>query len=485
MTGVTFDVAPLGEEICASLVSVRPVVDRRSEAPGGVPPAMPNCVRLGLDKHDKVSPKFLLTVALQTADQLLENNGTLFSRDQIQLLSQGERPTVRLDLEGADKYDDAKTAADEPERVKMAQGIFLRLFKDGRVGGEFKSSRDEHLDVLAVLEKPVVTVSDFRQALVKVYSAYEPSGDYVSGVWKGICRPMLMGNYQIPQVKVGSPYEGKVCPRCDPGPLVSLPAAPSSLMDTISSRRCDSLYNSPDKFVPDNHSIPVNEWIMPNFNKVYTMDGEWPVLGVVNGAWGAHADRVSKAVQDEADKQGVVCTPFPWQCTWKPSTPSGRRPDGFLELSQKDAAAIVQAEMDEHIKYWRVANLGDLIKSYRLTPQLVQELEIQAEQLVKDARVAERITDKDGHAERRAPNQPRDATKYRKPSNDGWYIGSYAQAYVVLEYNEDGTASEMRFATVPTCLNAESGAEAANRQRDFWVQVRIDAASQDKIDYWS
>ncbi|EZG43490.1 hypothetical protein GNI_169910 [Gregarina niphandrodes] len=118
MTGMTFDVGSPSEEICTSLVSVRPVVDRRSEAPGGVPPAMPNCVRLGLDTHDKVSPKFLLTVALQTVDQLLNNEGTLFSHDQIQLLSQGERPTVRLDLEGADKYDDAKTTADEPERVR-------------------------------------------------------------------------------------------------------------------------------------------------------------------------------------------------------------------------------------------------------------------------------------------------------------------------------------------------------------------------------
>ncbi|EZG43494.1 hypothetical protein GNI_169950 [Gregarina niphandrodes] len=66
----------------------------------------------------------------------------------------------------------------------------------------------------------------------------------------------------------------------------------------------------------------------------------------------APGELVCKAVQDEADKQGVVCTPFPQQCTWNPSTPSGRRPDGFLELSEKDAGAIVQAEMDEHIKYW-------------------------------------------------------------------------------------------------------------------------------------
>ncbi|EZG80192.1 hypothetical protein GNI_022230 [Gregarina niphandrodes] len=480
MTGVTFDVDYPGEEICDSLISVRPVVDRRSEAPRGVPPAMPNCVRLGLAYHDKVSPKFLLAVALQTVDQLLDNEGTLFSRDQIQLLSREERPTVRLDLEGADEYDDAKTAADDPERVKMAQGVFLDLFRHGRMGGELKSSEDEHLDVLAVLEKAVATMSEFREALVKVYSAYEPSGDYVSGVWKGICRPMLMLDFEIPQVIVWSPGRGKVCPRCAPGPLVSLPAAPSSLMDTINLRKCETLCNSPDKFVPDNHRIPVNEWIVHDFDKVYTMDGEWPVWEVVNGAWGAHADRMSKAVQDEADKQGVMCTTFPWQCTWRPLTPSGRRPDVFLELSQKDAAAIVQAEMDDHIKYWRVVNLGDLVKSYRLLPELVQDLERQAKHLVMDARCVATIT---GHAERLAPDAPRDPTKYHKPSNDGWYIGSYAQAHVVLEYNKDGTASEMRFATVPTCLNAESEAEAERKERDFWAQVRRDAACRDEIGF--
>ncbi|EZG43492.1 hypothetical protein GNI_169930 [Gregarina niphandrodes] len=482
LTGVTFDVGSPGEEICASLVEVRPVLDRRLTAPCGVPPAMPNCVRLGLDGHDKISPKFLLTIALQTVDQMLKNEGTLFSPEQIQLLSKEEGPTVCLDLEGADKYDDAKTAADEPERAKMAQDIFLRWFKDGRVGGKYKSSREENGDVLAVLEKPWATVSEFREALVKVYSTYEPSGDYVSGVWKGICRPVLVQGWKVPKVAVGPAFEGKVCPRCEPGPLVSLPTPPSRLFESVARRERTGSYGL-ESFVPDNHHVPLNEWVVEGFNEVFTMDEEWPVSEVLTGAWGYNVDRMSRTVQDEADKQGVICTPFPWQCTWKPSTPSGRRPDGFLELSQKDAAAIVQAEMDEHIKYWRVLNLGDMVKSYRLTPHLVYELETQADKLVKEARLVEEITDKDGHAERLAPNEPRDLNKFNKPSNDGWYIGSYAQVYVVLEFKEDGTASGLRVATVPMCLNAKSANEAKRKQELFWNQVRRDAGSEGAFKY--
>ncbi|EZG43484.1 hypothetical protein GNI_170110 [Gregarina niphandrodes] len=178
MTGVTFDVGSPGEEICTSLVGLHTVIDRRPEPPCGVPPAMPNCVRLGLDGHDKVSPKFLLTIALQTVDQMLKNEGTLFSPEQIQLLSTEKRPTVCLDLKGADKYPDAEKAADEAERVKMAQSVFLCLIKGSRMKNKFRDSLDIKSDVFDVLKKPWATMSEFRGALVKVYSACEPSGDY-------------------------------------------------------------------------------------------------------------------------------------------------------------------------------------------------------------------------------------------------------------------------------------------------------------------
>ncbi|EZG43483.1 hypothetical protein GNI_170100 [Gregarina niphandrodes] len=209
------------------------------------------------------------------------------------------------------------------------------------------------------------------------------------------------------------------------------------------------------------------------------MDGQWPVSEVLTGAWGYNVDRMLKAVQDEADKQGVICTPFPWQCTWKPSTPSGRRPDGFLELSQEEAAAIVQAEMDEHMKYWRVVNLGDLVKSYRVSPQIIHQLQTQAETLIEEAILVEKATDRAGHAKRLAPNEPRDLTELNKPSNDGWYIGSYSQVYVVLEFNEDGTASGLRVAMVPMCLNAKSAEEAERRQTRFWGKVCMDAGCAD------
>ncbi|EZG43386.1 hypothetical protein GNI_174520, partial [Gregarina niphandrodes] len=133
LTGVTFDVTGPGEEHCGSLATKRVVWDRRDKVPGDVPPPMPDCVRIGFADQDRITPRLFLTIALQTVDELMKSEDTLFNPDQIHLLSHAIRPTVRVDFERGTMYGDAKKARDEAERVRVAQKVLMQLAEAGKL----------------------------------------------------------------------------------------------------------------------------------------------------------------------------------------------------------------------------------------------------------------------------------------------------------------------------------------------------------------
>ncbi|EZG43498.1 hypothetical protein GNI_169810 [Gregarina niphandrodes] len=419
LTGFTFDVASPGEQPCASLTTKQVLLDRRLEAPRGCPPPMPDCVRLGFGDGDKITPRLFLTVALQTLDGLMKERGwfqrhhsrTLFSLEQIQVKTNDVKPEVVLDLADVAKYDDFKEeAADETERLRKAQEVFLKLATAGHL--DDAGSREWRVikKIMDALQAPMSYLGDLHNTLLNVYRGYEASGDYKSGVWKGICRPMLNVGGEVEQVMV-APSSKPLCPRCDPGPLVSLPVPGSVTHNVMTNPR--SIPNA-NMFVPAHARVPISEWgVEGPSGEVYTLDGKWPVWDSVQGTWGEEVIRASKMLTAEAEKQGVQVTEYPWTFTWDNTDLDMKFK---CDASQEDCGEKVRSVVDKQIKLWRVANLGDLVKSYRLSPQLVKNLEKQAELLG-------------------------DLARNRDLGDRGWYIGSYAQAYVMLEFDEHGKSS--------------------------------------------
>ncbi|EZG43195.1 hypothetical protein GNI_183310 [Gregarina niphandrodes] len=440
LTGVTFDVAGPGEELCGSLANERIVCDRRAGGGYGCPSPMPECTRLGFGKADRITPRLFLTIALQTVDLLAENEETLFSENQIHLVHD-IHPVVKLDFARAKEYDGFQSVSDEAERVHMVQKVLSRVANEGRLT-ESKGGPRVSADILAPLKTAVKTMGELREALFKTYSGLEPSGDYKSFSWKGICRPMLdISQGQVTAKSTGTP----VCSRCESGPVHSLPVW-NGLMDATMFPQCTKWRD----FVPADHRVPPNEWTVaaPGGGE-FSPHALWPVRRTAGGTWADEASSMGPLVEEEAKKQGVKCSPFPWQSTWRPENPSESWPSSGT--SEEAVSKAIKSDLDERAAFWRVVNLNDLLKSYRLSSEVVTQLEKDALKLVADA-------------------QTIDSCEHGR----SWYIGSYPQVYVVLESSDHGK-SNLRLATGPVCLTADSEKEARDRHKKFWDQVRVDA----------
>ncbi|EZG43198.1 hypothetical protein GNI_183010 [Gregarina niphandrodes] len=428
LTGVTFDATAPGEECCGSLNFGQVVWDRRIHEVSGVPPPMPECVRLGFGHDDRITSRLFLAVALQTVDQLMKSEGTLFSREQIQVLSRAVHPTVRLDLEGAAMYKDVKKAADEAERVRMAQEVLLKLAETGQLSDE-----------ITPLKTKTKSMSELRELLLKSYNALEPSGDHKSLFWKGMCRPLIAMSSKN-QVVVG-PEEKLVCGRCEPGRVVSLPAW-NSVIDTAMNNKYLWRGASWRDLVPEHLRLPLKEWVAGG--GAFTPGGEWPAWEDMRFLWPQEVERAKGCIQTEAKKQGVDSDEYPWVGAFLPR-------GECISYEDDRARDGIYATMPDHLRFWRVANLGHLIKSYRFSEEVIDMLEADATQLISSS-------------EKRRPRVKRD-----------YYIGSYAQAYVVLEGADSAGSSRLRLASVPYCLIAKDSKDALARQKAFWEQVKIDA----------
>ncbi|EZG43389.1 hypothetical protein GNI_174320 [Gregarina niphandrodes] len=105
--------------------------------------------------------------------------------------------------------------------------------------------------------------------------------------------------------------------------------------------------------------------------------------------------------------------------------------------------------MPDHLKSWHVANLGHLIESYRFSEEAIDMLEADATQLISKSESCRFHVKRD------------------------YYIGSYAQAYVVLEGADSAGSSRLHLAAVPYCLIAKDSKDASARENK--KQVRTDA----------
>ncbi|EZG43391.1 hypothetical protein GNI_174220 [Gregarina niphandrodes] len=440
LTGVTFDVTGPGEEHCESLATERVVWDRRDKVPGDVPPPMPDCVRVGFADQDRITPRLFLTIALQTVDELVKSEDTLFNPDQIHLLSHAIRPTVRVDFERDTQYGGCKTAADEAERVRKAQEVLVQLAEAGKL---------TEGDSITPLKTSMASMSELREALFKTYKALERSGDYKSFFWKGICRPMLGMSWEdkVAVKKYGRDGVGNfVCDRCKPGEVMSLPV-PSKVITKVLSRHPDMKH-----FIPDDHRLPLKDWVVPGPDgKVYTPGDQWPPQETVKGTWKEVTEMSADELQCKAQKEDLELTNIPWEKTWHGVTVSREQ---------------MTDQMDKNISRWRVANLDDLVKSYRLSEDIVCQLK-------KDA------------------SEMREACDKLVPYGMGCvrhYICSYAQTYVLLEFTDGGNVSKLRLVTVPFAFvrGTSMGRDAASRREAaFWNQVRADAGTADDTDYFS
>ncbi|EZG43382.1 hypothetical protein GNI_174750 [Gregarina niphandrodes] len=418
-----------GEEICGSLATQCLVWDRRIECDRGCPPPMPGCVRLGFGNADNVTLRLFLAVALQAVDQLMKSQGTLFSPEQIHVVRHDIHPMVRLDFSNAARYVDRKKASDEAARVSMAQAVLVKVAKNGHL---------TPCDPIGPLKTFMASMNELWEALFKTYKGIEPSGDYKSFYWKGICRPVLgLGDGLVEAASA----EKSLCPRCEPGPVFSLPVW-SSVMELSLSAKSPDLRD----FVPADHRVPMCEWIvLASDGGEYTPYGEWPPRDCKDGIWQKEMCAMRVRVKAEARRQGVQWSRYPWPSTWKPE-----QLDSPVTL--RTFQECIQWDLDERAAFWRVANLGDLLKSYRLSSEVVTQLEKDALELIDTA-------------------QNIDPCKHGR----GWYIGSYPQAYVVLEPTDGGRTSRLCLATGPVCLTAQNKEEARRRHTKFWDQVRNDA----------
>ncbi|EZG43241.1 hypothetical protein GNI_180940 [Gregarina niphandrodes] len=356
----------------------------------------------------------------------MEKQDTLFSTEQIQLLSNGVHPTVRVDFEGAAKYKGFEQTADEPYRVSCARRTLLKLAEDGELGGPS----------IAPLKTSMGSMCQLRDALLESYKTLEPSGDYKSIFWRGICRPML-GTDSENQLAVAH-TKGCVCSRCESGPVVSLPAWNSVIKTATDHGSWRGILWR--ELVPEDLRLPQNEWAVRGGE--FTPKGQWPAGSDMRFLWPAEIEHAKGRISTEAKKQRVKSDEYPWEGTFMPRGEHiGCRGD-----RAKDG---VHATMLDYLRVWRVANLGDLMKSYRFSPAVINKLEADADLLIF-------------HAKECNPGAKKD-----------YYIGSYAQTYVVLE--ADGGSSCLRLATVPYCLIAKDSKDASARQTAFWKKVRLDA----------
>ncbi|EZG43388.1 hypothetical protein GNI_174420 [Gregarina niphandrodes] len=373
----------------------------------------------------------------------MKSEDTLFNPDQIHLLSHAIRPTVRVDFERGTMYGDAKKARDEAERVRVAQKVLMQLAEAGKL---------TEGESITPLKRPMTSMSELREALFKTYKALEPSGDYKSFFWKGICRPILGISWEDKvAVKKYSGNGGRnfVCERCKPGEVISLPV-PSKVTANVLSR-----HPNMKDFIPDDHLLPLKDWVVPGPDgKVYTPGDQWPPQETVKGTWKKVSEMSVEELSCKARREGLDIT----NIRWDPANLLNRRLNCF---SPSDVAAgnLMGDEMDRHISRWRVVNLADLIKSYRLSPDIVRHLE-------DDANMITDACDKFG---------PR--LRYDH------YIGNYAQAYVLLQFTERGERSRLRLVTIPWCLANGVELRTLGAGVAFWDQVRADAGCDDVIDY--
>ncbi|EZG43383.1 hypothetical protein GNI_174630, partial [Gregarina niphandrodes] len=298
LTGVTFDVTVPGEEHCESLATERVVWDRRENVPDRFPPALPDCVRIGFADQDRITPRLFLTIALQTVDELMKSGGRLVSQDQIQLVSGAIRPTVRVD--SARGTTSERNAADEAERVRRAQEVLVQLAEAGKL---------TEGDSITPLQTSMASMSELREALFKTYKALEPSGDYTSFFWKGICRPMLGISWED-KVAVKRNRRGGVgnfvCDRCKPGEVMSLPV-PSKVTTNVLSQ-----HPNMQDFIPDDHHLPLKDWVVlgPD-GEAYTPRGQWPPLETVKGTWKRITRMSERELGRKSRDEGLV-TSIPW-----------------------------------------------------------------------------------------------------------------------------------------------------------------------------
>ncbi|EZG43387.1 hypothetical protein GNI_174530 [Gregarina niphandrodes] len=303
----------------------------------------------------------------------------------------------------------------------------------------------------------MASMSELREALFKTYKALEPSGDYTSFFWKGICRPMLGISWED-KVAVKRNRRGGVgnfvCDRCKPGEVMSLPV-PSKVTTNVLSQ-----HPNMQDFIPDDHHLPLKDWVVlgPD-GEAYTPRGQWPPLETVKGTWKRITRMSERELGRKSRDEGLV-TSIPWVSTWHPvNIFSGPLPGFFT--SEDEAGNLMADQMDRHISRWRVVNLDDLVKSYRLSTQVISQLECDAHEITKRCDIL-------------------------CPHPYEHYIGEYAQAYVVLEFSPRGERSRLRLATTPCCLfeyTTMSSFEAARRGAAFWNQVRADAGSANDVDY--
>ncbi|EZG43210.1 hypothetical protein GNI_182530 [Gregarina niphandrodes] len=391
---------------------------------------MAGCVRFGFGDSDSITPRLFLAVALQTVDQLMEKQSTLFSTEQIQLLSHDVHPTVRVDFEGATKYKDFYEANVEPDRVNWARHTLLMLAEDGQLEGPS----------IAPLKTSMGSMCQLRDALLESYKTLEPSGNYKSLFWKGVCRPMLWTNTKGRLMAASDAVvrkRGYVCSRCELGGVVSLPAW-NSVINTATQDRYGWRGIPWRDFMPEDLRLPLREWVARGGE--FTPRGQWPTGNDMRFVWPQEIEHAKGRIQTEAKKQGVKCDEYPWEATFMPR-------DESIRCSGDRAKDGIYATMLNYLRVWRVANLGDLIKSYRFSIDVIHPLEMDARRLIYQS----------------------------KESGDNYYIGSYAQTYVVLEGADSAEASRLRLATVPYCLIAKDSKDASARQKAFWKQVRIDA----------
>ncbi|EZG43380.1 hypothetical protein GNI_174950 [Gregarina niphandrodes] len=364
----------------------------------------------------------------------MEKQSTLFSTEQIQLLSHDVHPTVRVDFEGATKYKDFYEADVEPDRVNWARHTLLMLAEDGELEGP----------LIAPLKTSVGSMCQLRDALLESYKTLEPSGDYKSLFWKGVCRPMLWADAEGRLIAASAAVantRGYVCSRCESGPVVSLPAW-NSVINTAMKDGYGWRGIPWRGFVPEDLRLPLKEWVAGG--GAFTPRGQWPTGNDMRFVWPQEIEHAKGRIQTEAKKQGVKCDEYPWEATFMPRGES-------IRSSGDRAKDIIYMTMPNYLGVWRVANLGDLIKSHRFSLSVIHGLEADATQLISSSK------------------------EHRPPVKRDYYIGSYAQTYVVLEGDGSTGRSRLRLATVPYCLIAKDAKDASARQKAFWEQVKIDA----------